>query len=523
MTTMIRFVDWFSGLGGFRLALESTGRFKCAAWSEINKSCLGVHKRRWPDDEKNGVKALGDIRRIRPDRIPDADLWCAGIPCQDLSVAGRRKGLAGKRSGLFFRFVKLLEARRPRFVLLEQVPGLFSSHQGRDMESWLGELAKLGYVGSYRVLDARFFRVAQRRRRVFTLGHLGAERAFPLLVDPSGCEGNLAPRDEKGADASRGAREGASVVGCLGGRGSGGPDDNDAQGGHLVETTHEIIPTIQEREGKGQDSDGTRTMVIVSGALRSNPRNNSDPTTEAKTLIVEHVAAPLTSRQSSSGVSAPGGGKEDDENLVVGTLAASGAGSARPAGNANETDMIVVHSLTAEGYDASEDGTGRGTPIVAFDTTQLTSDKNYSNPKPGDPCHPLASKGHPPSIAFQEGQTGVRERREAGTVRSSAPGSQQGGTLVRREMTVRRLTPTESERLQGFPDGFTCRCDTNPGCALRRIPPWTDPGTFVLVGCGHSMCGCKCADGPRYRMLGNAIAVPVVRGIGERILECLED
>jgi DNA (cytosine-5)-methyltransferase 1 len=83
--------------------------------------------------------------------------------------------------------------------------------------------------------------------------------------------------------------------------------------------------------------------------------------------------------------------------------------------------------------------------------------------------------------------------------------------------TVRRLTPTETERLQGFPDGFSCLCAVRPDCPDRRIPPWLDPRTFTLGGCGHSACGCKCPDSPRYKAMGNAVAVPVVRWIVDRL------
>lgn len=215
----------------------------------------------------------------------------------------------------------------------------------------------------------------------------------------------------------------------------------------------------------------------------------------------------------------------------------------------------VAHALSAEGHDASEDGTGRGTPLVAFqqqgtnvstdehisgtvrsgnahvtggapciafDTTQITHPENRSNPQPGDPCHPLAEGGHAPAVAyrtsgnngvreqgdktaalncntdqtqqilavaFQEAQTGVREYAKAGSLRANGPGHDPVGTRIREGMAVRRLTPRECERLQGFPDDYT------------DVPYRNKPA----------------ADGPRYRALGNSMAVPVVRWIGERI------
>ena len=158
----------------------------------------------------------------------------------------------------------------------------------------------------------------------------------------------------------------------------------------------------------------------------------------------------------------------------------------------------VAHSLRGEGFDASEDGTGRGTPLVpvAFDPTQITSATNRSNPKAGDPCHTLAKGAHAPAIAFDckaSGKNGFGVGEVASTMRSMghADSHQNGGghQAVMQSMQVRRLTPRECKRLQGFPDDYTN--------VLHRGKP--------------------AADGPRYKALGNSWAVPVVRWIGERI------
>ncbi|MES3054880.1 DNA cytosine methyltransferase [Sphingomonas faeni] len=160
--------------------------------------------------------------------------------------------------------------------------------------------------------------------------------------------------------------------------------------------------------------------------------------------------------------------------------------------------MFVTHSLRGEGFDASEDGTGRGTPLVpvCFETTQITSAANYSNPKPGDPCHPLAAGMHAPAIAFDckaSGQNGFGVGDVMSTLRSMghANSHQNGGghASVQYGSAVRRLTPRECERLQGFPDDYT-----------------------LVPNRGKPM-----ADGPRYKALGNSMAVPVMRWIGERI------
>ena len=145
-----------------------------------------------------------------------------------------------------------------------------------------------------------------------------------------------------------------------------------------------------------------------------------------------------------------------------------------------ESETFVAHTLRGDGFDASEDGTGRGTPLVPvpFDTTQLTSAANRSNPQPGDPCHPLAAGGHAPAIAGTMTSNG-----DAHTGFKNADG------IVGSHAAVRRLTPRECERLQGFPDDYT-------------LIPWR---------------GGMASDGPRYKALGNSWAVNCPRWVGQRI------
>lgn len=153
---------------------------------------------------------------------------------------------------------------------------------------------------------------------------------------------------------------------------------------------------------------------------------------------------------------------------------------------------LIAHTLRAEGHDASEDGTGRGVPIVPipFDTTQITSRLNRSNPKPGDPCHPLASGAHVPAVAFNWQSGGDGRGLDPKPVTSALTKEQTPATFS--GQGVRRLMPHELERLQGFPDDYT------------RIPYRGKPAE-------------DCPDGPRAKALGNSMAVPVMRWIGERI------
>lgn len=150
---------------------------------------------------------------------------------------------------------------------------------------------------------------------------------------------------------------------------------------------------------------------------------------------------------------------------------------------------IIAHTLRGDGFDASEDGTGRGTPLVAclpFDTTQLTSAANRSNPQPGDPCHPLAAGAHPPAVAFGW-QNEAAQGLPVDTISPTLDKSKHPATAT--AIGVRRLMPVECERLQGFPDGYTA--------IVRKGKP--------------------AADGPRYKALGNSWAIPPVRWIGMRI------
>lgn len=156
-----------------------------------------------------------------------------------------------------------------------------------------------------------------------------------------------------------------------------------------------------------------------------------------------------------------------------------------------ESETFIAHTLRGDGFDASEDGTGRGTPLVPapFDTTQITSPANRSAPKAGDPCHPLAAGAHAPAIAFGWQNSASQSASASASAeitptldKSKTPGLLHGAA-------VRRLTPTECERLQGFPDGYT------------QVP----------------FRGKPAADGPRYKALGNSWAVNCARWIGRRI------
>jgi DNA (cytosine-5)-methyltransferase 1 len=414
---LMRYLSVCSGIEAATVAWHPLG-WQPVAYSEIDPFPCAVLTHHYP-----AVPNWGDMTRFR--EWPDAtvDLLVGGTPCQSFSVAGLRKGLADPRGNLALTYLAILDRYRPAWCVWENVPGVLSADDGGALGSFLGGLGHLGYGFAYRVLDAQYFGLAQRRKRVFVVGHLGDwRRAAAVLFERESLSGHPAPRREAGQD----------TAGSTGGRAAFGGND-------------------------------TRGPIDIATA-----------------------------------VNAHGG----------------------PHGRLDfDSETFIAHSLRADGFDGGEEGTGRGTPLVpiAFDTTQMTSAANRSNPKPGDPCHPLAAGAHPPAVAFDARQSNVIQYgektgpldtdghtiavalrgREGGSTAelselpSALRASQGGGDKahVLTQMQVRRLTPRECCRLQGFPDDYL------------DIPYRGKPA----------------ADGNKYKALGNSMAVPVMAWIGRRI------
>ena len=146
-------LDLFSGIGGFHLGLEQAGfKFDWVGFSDIDNYANKQYKRRFPDAEE-----LGDIKSIRPERLPDIDLVTFGFPCQDISIAGKRGGLQANRSSLFFEAMRIIGAKRPKNFIFENVKGLFSSNGGQDFDIILRTIANLGYDGGWQLLNTRWF------------------------------------------------------------------------------------------------------------------------------------------------------------------------------------------------------------------------------------------------------------------------------------------------------------------------------------------------------------------------------
>lgn len=180
MTSGYRVASFFAGIGGFDLGCERAGMnvvFQC----EINSFCQQVLRKHWPE-----IPLHGDITKLTASEIPEANVWCGGFPCQDVSLAnqGKRKGLKGERSGLFYKYAELIDARKPDWLVLENVPGLLNSHGGEDFRILLQTLDELGYGVSWRVLDAKYFGTPQRRRRVYVVASRGNLRSAGVLFEP---------------------------------------------------------------------------------------------------------------------------------------------------------------------------------------------------------------------------------------------------------------------------------------------------------------------------------------------------
>lgn len=278
----------FSGVGGMDIGLEWAG-FQHRFFAEIDEYCRAVLAARFP-----GVPIYDDVKAVDAD-AGYVDLLCGGFPCQDLSVAGKRAGLAGERSGLFFEFMRIVDALRPRAILIENVEGLYSSGspKGADFGVVLDSLAERGYLASWRTLDAQHFGVPQRRKRVFVCaiadGDPGAERIGEVLAVSEGGDWDSPASDPAWPEppsAARGGAEGGGgrVVGSLSAAAYVKYTDQEfVRQGQLV-TGHDLVRTGKNAEVVKRESDATyyiedveRGPVKAGGAGGGPPRSDRLP------------------------------------------------------------------------------------------------------------------------------------------------------------------------------------------------------------------------------------------------------
>lgn len=445
----MRFGSVCSGIEAASVAWHPLG-WRAAFLSEIEAFPRAVLAHHYPE-----VPLHGDFTTIKAGEYEPIDLLVGGTPCQSFSVAGLRGGLADDRGNLALEYLRLADRLRPRWLVWENVPGVLSSNGGRDFGSILGGLVELGYGFAYRVLDAQFFGVAQRRRRVFVVGHFGDwRRAAAVLFERHSLQGHPSPRREAGESA----------------------------------------PTIPSRSSAGG---GLGTDFDCDGGL----------------------------------IQAYGGNNQSGPIQVATAVNAHGG----PHGRLDfESETFVAHTLKGEGFDASEDGTGRGTPLVpvTYSIMPQNSGKDYKA-RPVEVAQPLMAGGPvggnqggdfivQPAIAFalrgREGgampevggdQVGALRAAGGGSSRDyvafgitrdaiDRSGEGSGGTPGERSglgvaediaqtikakgpgavgyaSAVRRLTPRECERLQGFPEVentlriLVCRSEDEKRARARSV------------------------------------------------------
>ena len=431
-----------SGVGAPELAWHGLG-WRASFMSEIDKFPRAALQHHWPD-----VALHGDFTTIQDGDYEPIDLLVGGTPCQSFSVAGLRGGMDDDRGNLALEYLRLAQRLRPKWLVWENVPGVLSSNEGRDFGSILGGMAELGYGWAYRILDAQYFGVPQRRRRVFIVGHLGDwRRAAAVLFERHSLSGDPAPRREAGEGIAS-TLEGSSQ--------SGGFRTTDLDNSSAF--IPEVSPALKSRDYKGAssdgDGDGDGAPLIPEVADPITAHEQRTYTHEGTNFRLRNVIA--------------FSGKDDGHD--AGGISPTLRGMSEVDGNANAGGQVAV--AIAENQ--------RG-EVREMDTV---SSLNEGGGKPG--------QGYP-AVAFtasDQSNAAGWERNYYPTLNAQVPNDssniQQG---IRQDMVVRRLTPRECERLQGFPDDYT------------------------LIPYRNGMS----KDGPRYKALGNAMAVPVVRWIGERI------
>ena len=174
----IRYFDMFAGIGGFRSGLEAIGGFECVGYCEIDKYAKQAYEAIY---DTGGELYFDDERKIVPEQLPDFDLLVGGFPCQSFSIAGARKGFDDTRGTLFFEIARIAAVKKPKYLYLENVPGLLNHDKGRTFETIIHTLDELGYDVCWQVLNSKNFGVPQSRNRVFIIGYFRGQCAGEVL------------------------------------------------------------------------------------------------------------------------------------------------------------------------------------------------------------------------------------------------------------------------------------------------------------------------------------------------------
>jgi DNA (cytosine-5)-methyltransferase 1 len=471
--------------------------------AEIDKFPNAVSKHRRPDTPNLGdVSAPDFVERALQHGRPDIIVF--GSPCQSFSVAGKRLGLDDPRGNLALVALEVVRQLRPRWLVFENVPGLFSSEKGRDFAAFLETVEECGYLGAWRVLDAQFTGVPQRRRRLFFVGCLGDWRpAAAVLFEQSSLQGHPAPRREAGKRVADSLTVGADQC-------SGRPGD-------FTEHIPDVSPALKPRDYKSPPSDDPLLASNTVGTLTATYHKSNDAMEVDAGLYVAHSLRAEGFDASEDGTGRgtplvpvgfyPTAGREfpvfDDMSPAV--KVGSGGSSGNPPGvvafetrfarNGRGAPDTVVPPLKAQ---SGQTGKGDAAPCVAYSMMPMNSGKDF-RARETDVAQPIMASGQTHgdqggdviTVAFNSDQS--EKTRSMGEREGQTPTLRAGGEVsVATAMQVRRLTPRECERLQGFPDDYT------------QIP-WRNKTAE------------NCPDGPRYKALGNSMAVPVIGWILDRV------
>ena len=470
----MKYLSLCSGIEAASVAWEPLG-WKAVGFSEIESFPSAVLAHHYPSVPNLGDMTQYENWKIKPKEI---DLLVGGTPCQSFSVAGLRKGLADPRGNLALVYCGIAEKLKPRWIVWENVPGVLSSSEGRDFGSFLGALGEIGYGYAYRVLDAQFCRthrhpraVPQRRRRVFLIGYLGDWRpAASVLFEQQSVRGNPTPSRTTRKDAS--TKTGTSTT-----------ISTEPVNEPFTIAFNDVNGTRKDRPNGGMyinpaDISGAITQVESDTkvlAFRKSRRAKS--TTDHETWV---------SAESSNCLNAFDVGDIRDTHAIVGALCArdfKGVGSQYVQEGKciveNRSRPIAIQGNLIGRVEGGPQGVGASDDGVMYTLTK------------GD-VHAVANPT-PPVMAFQSSELRLRGTLTNHEISPTLKAETKCGDTelrIQQEMAVRRLTPTECERLQGFPDGWT------------YIPWRGKPGT---------------PDGLRYKALGNSMAVNCMEWIGERI------
>lgn len=515
--TQLTLGSLFDGIGGFPYAASFYG-IRTLWASEIVPECISVAKRHFPDMEH-----VGDITKLHGGKLPPVDIITFGSPCQDLSVAsGKRMGLAGERSGLFLEAIRIIREMQeatnyeyPKFALWENVPGALSSSGRRDFKAVLeaftktevpmpdsGHWANAGMVRgrgtdlAWCVYDAQYFGTAQRRRRIFLICDFRGTRAGKILFVPKSLSGYFAA----GGTPRQGAA--AYAQNCIGATGTGINGDSTQFSNGVIEILNDQGGDSLSVENGGV-SPTLRSQAHGNLPIAAYPRNSHAvcmATGQANAEIMEEASPTLVAGHDHPIVTHP---------QIAGTLCASAAGLSRPAGQGNELDFCVVsagfkdkansqsgslgfHEQTIPTLKAGQQSSVMKAYVVgSYHSSGMLSDNPRSGFYESDTSRTLDLNGGNPCC--NQGGIAVVEGGESAEENDSGNCFPNGFNFAGTGFCVRRLTPKEAERLQGYPDGWT---------------------TFGVDG--KPICDTK-----RYQMLGNSIAVPCVAYIMQGICDAV--